>query len=377
MLTHPKLIFLSAKLPARPLLFLLAACYAAIILPVSVLSMLGYLPLDGLANPNAHAYELIFGMTSLVIAGYLLGQPKRWQLYFFLGLWLITRCTFFSLGFSNLTGILSGATTGWLAYLIAPAFWRAKKLTNKSVALILVLFSFLAWLTASQQALFSQLMTNNLTVLGSLLFFMGGRIIAPLLASFWLARKEHRPSRVQPAIELTVLICLGIAFVSNLLAPVHLSFVTNFSLLLAGVLTWVRILRWQPWDYWPNKDLVFLFCGYGFLATGLLLLGIKNWWLTANLLASHTLLLGSMTLLMLVVMARASQIKAFKQLKFAKSLNFIAVLMLLATFARLAAVLFPTAYVGLIHLATSLWIVAWLSLGLLLIKCQLKAAKTA
>lgn len=366
------------KQAARPLLFLLAAVYAALILPLSVLSMLGYLPLTALASPSGHAQELIFGMALLVIAGYLLGQPKRWQLYVFLALWVAARLAFFSLGFSWLAGVASGATAGWLAYLIAPPFWRAKRWVNKSVALVLVAFSLLAGLTASQPQLFGLLITNTLIVLGGLMFFMGGRILAPLLASFWLARKQRSPSRIQPEIEKLVLLLLGVALVMNNL-PLNwqLSSLVGVALLAAGVLTWVRILRWQPWQFWPSKDLIFLFLGYGFLATGLMLLGLQNWWLAASLLASHSLLVGAMALLMLVVMARVSQIKAFKELKYAKTLNLGAGLILVAALARLAAALLPNAYLGLLHLALTSWVAGFLVLAVLLLKCNKAPIKKA
>lgn len=358
------------KQAARPLLFPLAALYAALILPLSLLSMLGNLPFAALASPSAHAHELIFGMALLVIAGYLFGQPKKWQLWLFIGLWLIARLVFFSQGFGLLAGLASGATAAWLAYLIAPPFWRAKRWANKSVALVLVAFACMAFLTASQPQLFNLLITNNLVVLSGLIFFMGGRILAPLLASFWLARKVRSPSKIQPEIEKSVLALLGIALVINSL-PLHWqpAKLAQLSLIAAGVLTWVRVLRWQPWQFWPSKDLIFLFIGYGFLATGLLFLGLQSWWLTAYLLASHTLFIGAMALLMVVVMARVSQIKVFKQLKFAASLNFIAGLILLTAIARLTAALMPSLYLPLIYLAAVTWVLAFSWLFVLLIKC--------
>ena len=56
------------KIRARQWLFPLASLYAMLVLPLSVLAMLGQVRwLPGLANPHVHAHELIFGVAFLVI----------------------------------------------------------------------------------------------------------------------------------------------------------------------------------------------------------------------------------------------------------------------------------------------------------------------
>src|SRR3546814_8884250 len=54
------------------------ALYAALILPYSVLALLGLLPaLPGLATSAGHAHEMLFGFALAVIAGYLLRSEER------------------------------------------------------------------------------------------------------------------------------------------------------------------------------------------------------------------------------------------------------------------------------------------------------------
>jgi uncharacterized protein involved in response to NO len=55
---------------ASRIFFPLAAAYALLVLPASVLPMLGIAPLaPGLASPAAHAHDLLFGIALLVVAG--------------------------------------------------------------------------------------------------------------------------------------------------------------------------------------------------------------------------------------------------------------------------------------------------------------------
>src|SRR5699024_12437333 len=71
----PESVFASA------FLFPVAAVYAALILPWSMLVLLWQIPAPpGLYSVYAHAHELLAGYAFLVIAGYSLGKVKRRQL---------------------------------------------------------------------------------------------------------------------------------------------------------------------------------------------------------------------------------------------------------------------------------------------------------
>src|SRR5690625_8011796 len=65
-----------------------AALYAAVLLPLSVLSMLGLMPaLPGLVSPAGHAHEMLYGFALAVVAGYLLGPQPRETTLILLGCW--------------------------------------------------------------------------------------------------------------------------------------------------------------------------------------------------------------------------------------------------------------------------------------------------
>lgn len=111
------------KIQARQWLFPLAALYAMWVLPLSVLAILGNIQwLPGLANPYAHAHELIFGVAFLVISGYLLGNLERHRLLWLIALWLAARISFWVLSFHPLPALFAALVAGMLGWQVVPAF---------------------------------------------------------------------------------------------------------------------------------------------------------------------------------------------------------------------------------------------------------------
>ena len=77
--------------------------------------------------------------------------------------------------------------------------------------------------------------------------FMGGRIIAPAMAGYAQSEGRRLDARVQPGLEGAVLILLGLAFVLNPLPWPLLRQLAAALVISAGVLSAIRLLRWQPW----------------------------------------------------------------------------------------------------------------------------------
>lgn len=357
------------KIQARQWLFPLASVYAMLILPLSVLSILGKISwLPAMASPYAHAHELVFAVALLVICGYLLGNRTRQQLLYLVGLWLAGRLSFLWLGFHPLAAIFTAAIAVILIWQVVPAFWRAKKWQNRSVAPIVALIGLFAAIAGSDAWLFVQLLPKVFLLLAALMFFMGGRIIAPLLASFWLQRGERMSNRVQPGMEGGGLLALGLALLlelSGLLLPLK-----GLLLLAAGLVIALRILRWRPWLYAGRADIVFMFIGYAGLALAVLLLGAAEFSHLAAQLASHALMVAALGALMVTIMARVTQIRKFKDANHLRAAHVASALLVAAAAARLSAPLLPGSYMLLLSLASLCWSLGFASLLWLFWRCR-------
>lgn len=360
----------SKKIQARLWLFPLAALYAVLVLPLSVLSMLGQVRwLPGLANPFVHAHELIFGVAFLVICGYLLGNVTRVRLLWLVGLWLLARVGFWWLGFHPLAALFAGGAAFMLAQQVVPAFWRATKWQNRSVAPIVALVSLLTAVAGADAVSFITLLPHALLVLSALMFFMGGRVIAPVLASFWLQQNVRIGNRVQPNVEGAGLIALALGFVLQVVDV--LPELKGIVLMLAGGIITLRLLRWQPWLYLSRLDIVFLFAGYSGLALGVFLLGLREFVPLAQLLATHAITVAALGVLMVTIMARVTVVKLHKDANALKSSHVASGLLLLAACARLLAPLLPSAHVPLMHSAMLCWSLGFAVLLSVLWRCRI------
>lgn len=357
------------KIQARQWLFPLAAAYAMLLLPLSVLAMLGQIRwLPGLASPHAHAHELLFGVAFLVICGYLLGNVERQRLWLLTGSWLLARISFWTLSFHPLSAVFSAVAAFLLASQVVPAFWRAKKWQNRSVAPIVALVSLLTAVAGSSAVVFAEILPHILIVLSALMYFMGGRVIAPVLASFWLQQGVRMGNRVQPNVEGAGLIALGAAFMLEVLGI--LPWLKGLALLVAGGVVALRILRWNPWLYRSRLDILFLFAGYTGLALGVFLLGWREFVPQAQLLATHAVTVAALGVLMVTIMARVTVVKLHKDANALKSSHVASGLLVLAAVTRLLAPVLPAAYVPLIHSAMLCWCLGFAVLLSVLWRCK-------
>ncbi|OCX93452.1 MAG: hypothetical protein BFD77_12630 [Pseudomonas sp. CO183] len=363
------------RLPfANAWFFPAAALYAALILPSSVLALLGLIPaLPGLVTPAGHAHEMIFGFALAVIAGYLLGpQPLRFTLTL-LGCWLLARVSFLLWPGSWLALASAALFAAGLAWKVLPRFLgAAKKWRNQTVAPIV---AGLGLLSAAASGGFGATLDRlalleALLLLAALMFFMGGRIIAPAVAGYAQSQGRQLAARVQPNIEGTVLILLGLALVLNLLPWALTRQLTGAVLISASVLTIIRLLRWQPW-HCTRPDLLILLLGYAWLALGLLLFGLGTLLPRLPLSATlHALSVGALGSLTFAVMARTQLIYRFRDPAAQPWIQAAALLISLAALARVVPALLDQSRPGWLLLAAITWSLAFLALTLLLWRCR-------
>lgn len=306
------------RTPAHFVFFPLAAAYAMVVLPVSVLTLLGIASTPpGLAWPIGHAHEMIFGFALAVISGNQLGPMNARPLWLLVVLWGCARVAFL---FAPQSLAATGANIAYAVLLglrLVPRLAAsAKKWRN--VALPAVLTSICASTIALQVALRTDHMPGIRAVVGVsvpllalLMLFMGGRLIAAAVAGQLYRQGDRLAARVQPRLEAALIVSMGIAVA---IAPAaHWTWaaeVESMAMLSASALAAVRLMRWRLWALRGRADLLCLAAGYAWLALGIALFGISLATGRYQIAALHVIMVGSLGTLTLNVMAMTHALKA-------------------------------------------------------------------
>ncbi|RME32627.1 MAG: NnrS family protein [Gammaproteobacteria bacterium] len=348
------------------LFFPAAALYAALAVPLSLLAMRssGQWP-AGLAGPALHGRELLFGYGLGVVSGYLLTGLSWRQVLSLLGLWLAARLAWLVQPLGPVAVMLQALFGLLLIAIVAPRFLgKGRKLRNESLALLILLLglsaplSDLAWMHGWAVA-------PNTSLTAVLLFawimaFMGGRIIAPAAAGALNRLGMEPAARVQPRLEGALILCLGTAAATSLL-PV--AWPAGLLTLTAAGLVAVRLWRWRLWLCRGRPDLWCLGAGYGWLAIGLLLLGLELLSGRAPWVLLHGVTVGAMGTLTWNVMLRADLQRRRLPPQASRLPLPGTALIAAAVLLRLAAVLRPDQGQVLLGLAAAAWSAAFLMLA--------------
>jgi len=303
------------KKPASQYLFPLAAAYAALLMPWSTLALLLGVPAPvGLYSIFGHAHELLIGYAMLVVAGYLLGPLEGQKILMLISVWLLARVGFLFFPGSFFAWSAALVLAGLIAKWIVPRFASsAKKWRNKTIAPLVIILCVLLVFAGQPSWQGQTLLLELLLGLALLMFFMGGRIIAPAVAGHLLRQQRKLQARVQPTIEGAVLILLFIVLLLYPLPGVFSEQLTGVLVLLSGLLTALRLLRWQLWHCRDRADLLLLGAGYAWLALGLCLLGCALLFKPALLSAGvHAITVGALGTLTLTVMARTQLMQKYR-----------------------------------------------------------------
>lgn len=282
-------------------LFPVAALYAALVVPLSVWGMLGGRPVPpGLATPAGHAHELLFGYALLVVAGFLIPRVTSLRLGLLVGSWTAARLAFLAAPGGLVAVAADVAFAATVAASAVPQLVRAAKrwrnrLTGPLVlAICLAVAAFDLAAVRGAGGAVRLVLAESVLLFALLMLFFGGRLIVssgvPLRA------------RVQPRVEAALLLSMIAAIVATALDPAGR--LAGALLLVAGVLAFVRVLRWEPWG--KGVELLCLGAGYAWLAVGLLLLGASRAFDVGAppVVATHAITIGALGTLTTHVMAR-------------------------------------------------------------------------
>ncbi|MDA8109895.1 MAG: NnrS family protein [Betaproteobacteria bacterium] len=361
------------RVSADVLFFPAAALYAVLVLPVSVLEMLGrarFVP--GIASPAGHAHELLFGFALAAVAGNQLGPTTRPRLALLFALWALARASFLLAPQSPAAAAANVAFAAVLAAQLAPRLLRsAKKPRNKALPLVLVAIcaAAIAFQVAGRLGRADvqfRILLAAVLLFALLMIFMGGRLIAPAVAGQFYRQGENLEARVQPRIEGALIACMAAAIaVSTASGPAWVEF--GAALLIAsGLLAAVRIVRWRLWALRGRPDLLSLAAGYGWLAAGLALFGASRAGGIELFGALHLITVGALGTLTLNVMAMTRMLKAGRDPARSRVPPAGTALIAVAALARALAGSSTQAAVPLLALAALCWSAAFaLLLGLM------------
>jgi uncharacterized protein involved in response to NO len=324
--------------------------------------------LPGLATPAGHAHEMLFGYALAVVAGFLLGPRPLPVTVSLLTAWGLARLSFLLWPGSWAATVAAAVFAGGFALGVIPRFARsARKWRNRSVVVIvagLAVVSVAAARFAAAPPLRS-LMLAALVLLCALMFFMGGRVIAPAVAGHVVRAGGRLEARVQPLLEGGGLLCFAAALAALAFSREGAR-VSGALLISAGLLTALRLARWRLWLCLGRPDLLILGLGYGWLAAGLAVVGVSALTaapeLTRNL---HMLTIGALGTLTVAVMARTRLLQRYRDANASAAAHMAALLMSGAALARVAGG-WDTGSIWMLVSAT-LWCTACLVLAAVLI----------
>ncbi|MEX1198256.1 MAG: NnrS family protein [Pseudohongiellaceae bacterium] len=353
------------RVAASRLFFPAAAVHAALLLPLSVTGMLGRLsPMPLAVARELHAGEMLFGFATAVIAGFLIQSTIRRQLALLFVAWLAGRASVLLLSAPWMVAFSNGLFVALLLYHTVPMFaGAAKKWRNRSVVLILAGIGLAAMLyhlpgVAGRISISQSLLPTAVLLLALLMIYMGGRMIPAAYAGHIRRKGGYLAARVQPRLEAWLIAVMGIAILLQAAgADQRLSGVV---VLVAAVLTGVRLLRWQPWLCRDRADLFCLGIGYSWLAVGLLLTGLSLvTGLIATTTALHALTVGALGTLTSTVMARNWWIKRRRN---PEQIRGLPVIVLSISAAALIRLTLPAGSAGGMLVAALLWSAAYAGL---------------
>lgn len=357
----------ASAVPALKVFFPAAAAYAAVALPASVLPILGLAPaLPGFGTPAGHGHEMLFGFALAVVAGHQLGPMRPHGLATMLAAWLAARIAFLAMPGSALSLTADVAFAALLGARLAPRlFASAKKLRNQALPFVLAaLCAAAAAFPAAQRFGVARsphaVLEVAVVLLGLLMLFMGGRLIAPTLAGHLERRGKRIEVRVQPRIEAGIIACALVAAAASAFAILRaVELVAGTAMVVTGALAAVRLYRWRLWTVPERPDILCVGAGYAWLAIGFLSLGAATIVSSHETAALHAITVGSIGTLSIAVMASTWSRQARRNPAREPIPVLGAILVAAATVARIGAGFAPGDTLPWLAVATACWSAAF------------------
>jgi uncharacterized protein involved in response to NO len=351
--------------------FLLGAAWSALALPIWLGVYTGRIVLPSTLAPTLwHVHEMIFGFAFAIAAGFLLTAIPNWTgrlplkgapLASLAALWLAGR---FAVLYSGVIGPHAAAIVD-IAFPVAFVIVIARELVAgrnwRNLPMLVALSLLACGSTLVHLEAIGYAMTapagNRLGIATILLLIalIGGRIV-PSFTRNWLAKA--RPDGRLPAqagrLDMAALLVTVSGLIAWVVAPQ--SAAAPWMELAAGIAAAVRLSRWCGLSTLREPLVFILHVGYGWLALGLMLLGVNG--LEAILPATtalHALTAGAIGTMTLAVMTRATLGHSGQALTAGGGTVAIYVLVTLSALLRLAAPLAGGYFLPMTWIAGAAW----------------------
>ena len=304
------------------LFFLLTGLYGVVTVGAWMSYLFGGLALPlGWSSVHWHAHEMLFGLTSAAIAGFLLTAMCNWTgapplrgraLLGLACLWLAGRVMMWTASWwpAGWVAVVDLLFLPWMAIYVARvllAHGNKRNLIMVAILLLLTLANGMMhagfmtgsgfWLTLGQLTAF-----NLITLM---MVVIGGRII-PLFTINWLRNNGGDIAAVAPSARLDRVALITTALLVPADWLIGFPWITGFLAAVAGVLHGARLATWGGWKTGREPLLWILHLGYVWIVVALLLKGAAAFNLVAASVWQHTLGVGAMGTLILGIMTRVA-----------------------------------------------------------------------
>jgi uncharacterized protein involved in response to NO len=324
-----------------------------------------------------HVHELLFGYVPAIIAGFLLTAIPNWTgrlplqgrpLLVLVLAWLAGRIA-----------VTLSAHLGWLAaalidvsFLVLMAAAVAREIVAgrnwrnlKMVAILgLLAAANLAFhLEAHLEGVAHYATRAGIAIVVLLITVVGGRIV-PSFTRNWLMRQ---PTGRLPApfgrFDEFCMVLTGFSLVLWVAMPEHAA--TGFAQLFAALFNAIRLMRWAGDRTAADRLVLVLHVGFVFVPLGFLLNALSAFGVLAPSAGIHAWTVGAIGIMTLAVMSRATLGHTGRALEASTGLHAVYALAVIATLARICAVVEPDWSVTLMHVAAFAWAAAFLGFAAL------------
>src|SRR5581483_5987577 len=354
--------------------FLGAGVWAIVALTLWIGSLQGHLALaPGYGALPWHGHEMLFGYGSAVVAGFLLTAVPNWtgrlpvagtRLMALFALWCLGRVALLATGLigSTAAAVIDAIFLPSLLIVMGREIVVGENWRNLMPLVLIGIFA-LANIAFHAEVLNAGApdygLRAGVAALVALIALIGGRI-TPSFTHNWLFRAG---SPVLPApfglFDKLALLLTGIALLAWIALPAAAP--TALLFLIAAAILAIRLWRWKGTYTWREPLLLVLHLGYAFVPLGFLLGAIAMLvpGLFAGTAALHTWTVGAVGLMTLGVMTRATRGHTGHALTASPMTVASYGAMIAAAVLRIAAGVFPGAYMILLELAGGAWIIAF------------------
>ncbi len=304
----------------RPL-FLLVGLAGLFLIPLWVGIYFRHLPLAWPIPPSLwHAHEMLFGLVSAAIAGFLLtsvpSSTRRkgfagWPLVIISALWLAARLLLLSpeRGLAMAGAVLDLAFLPFLIALIAPALIRENNRNTPLLAVVIFLWlcnlAFYGAIATGHPNLASRTLVLTIDAVMVLVTVIGGRIVPSFTRTALRPAGKTDLVRTIPRLGAVAITAMVVVAIGDLWVPDSL--LAGGLAAVAAIIQALRLLQWASLRILHQPMVWVLHVAYAWIPVALLLKAFSllaggppaQYWI-------HALTIGAFTTMIMAVMTRAA-----------------------------------------------------------------------